>query len=121
MLADIFIDSKEKDFSKVDITNIADLYNAFINTKVRIQFEEKSNVKIDKLPKKLKQLFVLAKEEFFSDHLNLSSRLIFAHEDFELNDEKAQEILDYGVVVNFTGNRTPTFLHHIKLRGGLLR
>jgi hypothetical protein len=114
MLADIFIDSKEKDFSKLDIANIADLYNAFIDTKVRIQFEEKSNVKIDQLHKKLKQLFVLAREEFIADHLSLSSRVIFGHEDmgdFELNDEKAQEVLDYGVVVNFSANKTPTFLH----------
>ena len=62
---------------------------------MRIQFEEKSNLKIEQLPKKLQQLFVLARKEFFSDHLNLSSRVIFGHEDmgdFELNDEKAQEV-----------------------------
>jgi len=90
------------------------LYDAFIDTKVRIQFEEKSNVKIDQLPKKLKQLFVLAREEFFADHLNLSSRVIFGHEymgGFGLNDEKAQEVLDYGIVVSFSANKTPTFLH----------
>jgi hypothetical protein len=55
MLADIFID-KEKDFSNIEITNIADLYEEFIKKKITIQFEERSNTgKIEKLKKNVRQ------------------------------------------------------------------
>jgi hypothetical protein len=42
MLAYIFIDKDKDDLSTLEITNIASLYLAFIEAKVRIQIEEKS-------------------------------------------------------------------------------
>jgi ankyrin repeat protein len=112
MLADIFVD-KQKDFSTLEIANVAELYQHFLETKIRIKFEEKSDVKIGQLPKKLRQLFELAKNDFFSDHSKLSYTLLFEQEN-EIgvdDDEKIQEILEYGVVCEFKGNKTPTFLH----------
>ena len=41
MLADIFID-KEKDFSNIEITNVAELYNEFVEKKIKIQFDQRT-------------------------------------------------------------------------------
>jgi len=113
MLADIFIEKKEEDFSKLEIANIADLYEHFLETKIRIQYEEKNGVKIELLPKKLKQFFDKAKDDFYSDHIKLSLKLLFKinlEETYE--GEKLQELVDYGVIVDFvTVNKMPSFLH----------
>jgi ankyrin repeat protein len=113
MLADIFIDKKEGDFSKLDIANVADLYEHFLETKIRIQYEEKNGVKIELLPKKLKQFFDKAKDDFYSDHIKLSLKLLFkTNLEETYDDDKLQEIVDYGVIVDFvTVNRMPSFLH----------
>jgi ankyrin repeat protein len=111
MLADIYFD-REKDFSTIEITNYADLYHYFLETKIRIKFEEKSDpVNLEKLPKKLRQGFERAKEDFYSDHIDLSHKLFFNLGSI-WDDEEIQEIIEYGVVVAFNPiNETPSFLH----------
>jgi ankyrin repeat protein len=110
MLADIFVD-KEKDFSKIEITNIAELYHHFLESKIKIQIEEKSQRGVTR---EKKEKLDREKKMFYSDHIKLSSLILFENikeikQDLELSDE---EILEYGVVVAFAAsNKTPTFLH----------
>ena len=50
MIGDIFydkLDSKEE-FSKTKLVNLADLYHEFIETKIKIQVEEKNEQKISR-------------------------------------------------------------------------
>jgi hypothetical protein len=112
MLADIYFD-REKDFSTIEITNYAELYHHFLETKIGIKFEEKSDpVNLEKLPKKLRQGFERAKEDFYSDHIDLSYKLLFFNLGSIWDDEEIQEIIEYGVVVAFDPiNKTPSFLH----------
>jgi hypothetical protein len=113
MLADIFID-KEKDFSKIEISNIADLYKEFIEKKIKIKYEERSkSAKIEELPEEVKQFLF---DYCYSIHIKLSSKLLFEDNnamsyDVLNKEEKIQEILEYGVIVGFEQNKTPIFLH----------
>ena len=115
MLADIYFEKvkDEKEFSQRVLTNIADLYNQFIESKIEIQFERANdNVKINRLSKKLQKHLESDKINFYSDHIQLSSLILFEQNNqndigLELDE---QEILEYGVIVAFT-NKTPTFLH----------
>jgi ankyrin repeat protein len=111
MMADIFLDN-EKDFSKIEITNYAELYHHFIETMVEVNFVNRKQID----PNKNQGLFKREKNTFYLDHIKLSSNLLFENNNEtsleEFNDEeKIQEILEYGVVVAFTENKTPTFLH----------
>jgi hypothetical protein len=106
MLADIYF---EKINGSIRIINFAYLYHEFIEAKIRIQIKEKSKrVMTREKPEKLKR----EKEMFYSDHIKLSSLILFEQSnpndiDLELDE---QEILEYGVIVSFT-NKTPSFLH----------
>jgi hypothetical protein len=113
MLADIFIDKDKDDLSTLEITNIAMLYLAFIEAKIRIQIEEKSKrvMTLVKAPKLERE-----KKMFYSDHFKLSSSILFDDDYHNLNKQELdlsdEEILEYGIVVAFTANnKTPTFLH----------
>jgi hypothetical protein len=113
MLADIFIDKDKHDLSTLEITNIAQLYNEFIETKIKIQIEEKSKrvMTLVKAPKLERE-----KKMFYSDHFKLSSSILFDDDYHNLNKQELdlsdEEILEYGIVVAFTANnKTPTFLH----------
>jgi ankyrin repeat protein len=114
MLADIYfeqINENEKTYSKVKITNIADLYNEFVESKIRIQLEEKC--KRDMTREKSQKL-EREKKMFYSDHVKLSSSILFEiKKENKLNLELGEEeILEYGIVVEFTpNNKTPRFLH----------
>ena len=86
MLADIYFEKvkDEKEFSKIILTNIADLYNQFIESKIEIQFERANdNVKINRLSKKLQKHLESDKKNFYSDHIKLSSLILF-----EQNNQK---------------------------------
>jgi ankyrin repeat protein len=115
MLADIYFDKETDSSSQIEIANLAELYNQFVEAKIRItQSEEKGKVKLEKLAKKYRKLI---EDDFYSDHVKLSSKLLFENYN-ELNldefndEEKCQEILEYGIVVAFTAtNKTPRFLH----------
>jgi hypothetical protein len=75
MLADIYfekINLQTVDLPKLDIANIAELYNQFIETKMRIQYEEKSKIEIERDQDRFEE----EKEKFFSDHMKLSSSLL---------------------------------------------
>jgi replicative DNA helicase len=115
MLADIYFDKETDSSSQIEIANLAELYNQFVEAKIRItQSEEKGKVKLEKQAKKYRKLI---EDDFYSDHVKLSSKLLFENYN-ELNldefndEEKCQEILEYGIVVAFTAtNKTPRFLH----------
>jgi ankyrin repeat protein len=115
MLADIYFDKETDSSSQIEIANLAELYNQFVEAKIRItQSEEKGKVKLEKFAKKYRKLI---EDDFYSDHVKLSSKLLFENYN-ELNldefndEEKCQEILEYGIVVAFTAtNKTPRFLH----------
>jgi hypothetical protein len=115
MLADIYFEKvkDEEEFSQIILTNIADLYNQFIESKIEIQFERTNdNMKIKQLSKRLQNYLESDKRNFYSDHIKLSSLILFEQKnqnkiDLEFDE---QEILEYGVIVAFT-NKTPTFLH----------
>jgi ankyrin repeat protein len=114
MLADIYIDKvnskKRSDLSKIEITNIADLYNQFLEKKVRIQYEEKSKIEIDRDQDRFDE----DKEKFFEKHIKLSSSILFEDRkealNLDLNEKDEKRIIKYGVIVAFT-NKTPLFLH----------
>jgi ankyrin repeat protein len=116
MLADIYFEKvkNEEEFSKLILTNIADLYNQFIESKIEIQFERtNNNTKIASLSRKFKEYFEDSKQKFYSNHIKLSSLILFEQNNqkeigLELNE---QDILEYGVIVAFTVNKMPTFLH----------
>jgi hypothetical protein len=116
MLADIYVGKKEEDLSRIELANVAVLYHHFLETKIRIQYEEKSGVKIEQMPKKVKQLFEQAKTHFYLDHTRMASKLLCTLNTNNFNDEirdleEMEAILEYGVIVAFTPNKTPTFLH----------
>jgi ankyrin repeat protein len=109
MLADIFI-SKEKDFSKLEIANIAELYNEFTETMIRETFKNRKSIE----PSQNQGLFKREKDLFYSDHSKLSALCLFENENQNKHDLKLseREILDFGIIVNFTLNtKAPTFLH----------
>jgi ankyrin repeat protein len=116
MLADIYFErvKKREDFSNLILTNIAELYNEFIESKIKIHFERtNNNIKIEQLSKQIQErLLEILKTEFYSDHTKLSSLIIFEQNNQNEFDEenKVQTILEYGVIVAFK-NRIPTFLH----------
>ena len=119
ILADIYFENaKNKQvFSNSILSNIGELYNEFIESKIIIQFETtNNNTKIAQLSKQFKKYFEDSKEKFYSDHIKLSTFILFEQNDQNkissewANNEKIQEILEYGVIVGFT-NGVPTFLH----------
>jgi ankyrin repeat protein len=114
MLADIYFDKvkDEKEFSQIILTNIADLYNQFIESKIEIQFERtNNNTKIASLSRKFKEYFEDSKQKFYSNHIKLSSLILFEQNNQNDMCLELNEILEYGVIVAFTVNKTPTFLH----------
>jgi ankyrin repeat protein len=119
MLADIYFEKvkNKEDFSNLILTNIAELYNEFIESKIKIQFERtNNNIKIEQLSKQFKKYFDESKKEFYSDHAKLSSLILFEENsknkiDLEFDEEdQVKAILDYGIIVAFK-NGIPTFLH----------
>jgi ankyrin repeat protein len=114
MLGDIYFGQQINRNSEISfaskITNIADLYHHFVENKIIILYEEKNNLKIEQLSKQFKTLFEMSKNNFYSDHMKLSSLILL--ENSEKLDLKLtrEEILEYGVIVEFT-DKTPTFLH----------
>ncbi len=107
MLADIYFEKvkDEEEFSQIILTNIADLYNQFIESKIEIQFERtNNNTKIADLSEQFREYFEDSKRKFFSDHIQLSSLILF--EQNNPNDIvlelKEKVILEYGVIVAFT-------------------
>jgi ankyrin repeat protein len=111
MLADIYFEKvkDEEEFSQINLTNIADLYNQFIESKIKIKYK-KIGIKIEND----EELFEEQKEKFYANHIKLSSSILFENknkkldDDFKEKDEK--RIMKDGIVVAFT-NKTPTFLH----------
>jgi ankyrin repeat protein len=113
MLADIYFGKvkHKEEFSKLILTNIADLYNQFIESKIEIQFERtNNNIKIADLSDQFKEYFEDSKRKFYSDHIKLSSLILFEQKNQNDIGLELDEILEYGVIVAFT-NKTPTFLN----------
>jgi len=119
MLADIYFEKvkNKEDFSNLILNNISELYNGFVENKIKIQFERtNNNVKIEQLSKQFKKYFEDSKKEFYSNHTKLSSLILFEQNNkneigLELDEEdKVQAILEYGVIVAFK-NGIPSFLH----------
>jgi hypothetical protein len=116
MLADIYfvqIRNKQVSTANIKISNLAELYNEFIETKIRIQYEEKLNFQIESD----RDRFEDDKEKFYENHIKLSASILFEKNkkeaiialEFKEKDEK--RIIKYGVVVAFSMNKIPTFLH----------
>jgi ankyrin repeat protein len=105
MLANIYFEKvkNKEDFSNLILTNIAELYSEFIETKIKIQFN-KSGIEIERN----QDLFEEQKEKFYENHGKLSNLILFKKEDLAEIDEK--RIIKYGIIVAFT-KRIPTFLH----------
>jgi hypothetical protein len=119
MLADIYFErvKNKEDFSNLILTNIAELYNEFIENKIKIHFKRTNNdIEIEQLSKQFKKYFEDSKRDFYSDHTKLSWLILFGQNNqnkigLEFDEEdKVQAILEYGVIVAFT-NGIPTFLH----------
>jgi truncated hemoglobin YjbI len=74
ILADIYFErvKNKEDFSNLILTNIAELYNEFIESKIKIQYEEKSKIEIHIDQDRFEE----EKDRFFENHEKLSN-LIF--------------------------------------------
>jgi ankyrin repeat protein len=112
MLADICFErvKNKEDFSNLILTNIAVLYNEFIESKIKIQYEEKSKIEI-----KIDQdRFEEEKEKFYKNHERLSNLILFENKNKKdekaLTEKEEKRIIKYGVIVAFK-NGIPTFLH----------
>jgi ankyrin repeat protein len=117
MLADIYLDKVNRNKSelsgsnKIEIANLGDLYSEFLEKKVRIQYEEKSKIEIDRD----RDRFDEDKEKFYEQHTKLAVSLLFEDRKEALhlvmNERDEKRIVKYGVIVAFSTNKTPTFLH----------
>jgi ankyrin repeat protein len=111
MLADIYFEKakNKQEFSQIILTNIADLYNQFIESKIKIQYK-KIGIEIEKD----EELFEKQKEIFYANHIKLSSSLLFENKNKKLDDDLKEKdekrIMKDGIVVAFT-NKKPTFQH----------
>jgi ankyrin repeat protein len=111
MLADIFHERVEnqEDFSNLILSNIAELYNEFIESKIKIQYK-KIGIEIEND----EELYEEQKEKIFNNHENLSNLILFEtcdkKEEKSLTEKEEKRIIKYGIIVAFT-NGIPTFLH----------
>jgi ankyrin repeat protein len=110
MLADIYFEKvKNKDFSNLILNNIAELYNEFIESKIKIQYK-KSGIDIEND----QELYDEQKEKFYKNHIQLSSSILFESSDKKeeenFTEKEEKRIIKYGVIVAFK-KRIPTFLH----------
>jgi hypothetical protein len=106
MIADIFMDELNNSM-ELKINNLSDLYDMFIETKLRIKFEEKYPGVITRERRR----FEREKSDFDEDHKRLSSKIIFKYKDEILVLKFTEiEILEYGLIVSFS-NGMPAFLH----------
>jgi ankyrin repeat protein len=112
MIADIYfykLDSKE-DFSAINLSNMADLFDNFVEKKFDIQFEEKWGQE----KTKHKDDYEEKKEKFYHDHIIHSSYVLFNKKETDIPDIKeneAKRIVKFGLIVSFNKNKIPTFLH----------
>jgi ankyrin repeat protein len=109
MLDDIYFEKikDDKDFSNLILVNLTDLYTQFIESKIRIQYEEKLKIEIDRDQDRFEE----QKDKFYAQHIKLSSSILFESKNQKEDNERDQKrIVKYGVIVAFT-NGIPTFLH----------
>ena len=111
MLSDIFSEQIQGDAcSHLKINSIAELYKEFVESKIRIQYEEKSQIEIERDPDR----FDAEKENFYADHIKLSASILYGknREKFaaDCKERDQKRLVKYGVVVAFT-NGIPSFLH----------
>jgi ankyrin repeat protein len=112
ILADIYFERVEnqEDFSNLILSNIAELYNEFIESKIKIQYEEKSKIEIQIDQDRFEE----EKEKFYKNHINFSSSILFETFDKKientLKERDEKRIIKYGVIVAFK-NGIPLFLH----------
>jgi ankyrin repeat protein len=106
MLADIYFErvKNKENFSNLILNKIAQMYNEFIESKIKIHFI-KSGIEIERN----QDLFEEQKERFFKNHIKLSSSILFQLEN-DLTEKEEKSIIKYGVIVAFK-NGIPTFLH----------
>ena len=81
MLADIYFErvKNKEDFSNLILNNIALLYNEFIESKIKIQFERtNNNIEIRQLSNEIQKIVLeFLETKFYSDHTKLSSLILF--------------------------------------------
>jgi ankyrin repeat protein len=111
MLADIFHErvKNKDDFSKLILENIAELYNEFIKSKIKIQYK-KIGIEIEND----EELYEEQKEKIYENHIKLSSSILFEtcdkKEEKALTEKEEKRIIKYGIIVAFK-NGIPLFLH----------
>jgi ankyrin repeat protein len=112
ILADIYFErvKNKEDFSNLILTNIAELYNEFIESKIKIQYEEKSKIEIHIDPDRFEE----EKDRFFENHEKLSNLIFFENKnkklENDLTEKEEKRIIKYGIIVAFK-NGIPLFLH----------
>jgi ankyrin repeat protein len=113
MLGDIYFEKVEnkEDLSNLILTNIAELYrNEFIETKIKIQYEEKCKIEIHIDQDRFEE----EKEKFYENHEKLSNLVLFENKtkklEKDLTEKEENRIIKYGIIVAFK-NGIPLFLH----------
>ena len=109
MIADIYFEKldSEEDFKTIELGNMADLFEKFVEKKFNIQFEDKDKIEIARV----QNLFEEQRKKFYEDHIRLSSYVLLnkiESEILNINDE--QRIIKFGLIVQFR-NKIPIFLH----------
>ena len=81
----------KEDFSNLILSNIAELYNKFIETKIKIQFI-RSGIEIERN----QDLYEEQREKFYENHIKLSSLILF-ESDYQ---KKENDLLNFCVSIN---------------------
>ena len=86
------------------------MYNQFIESKIKIQYEEKCKIEIHIDQDRFED----EKEKFYINHETLSNLVLFENktkkEEKALTEKEEKRIIKYGVIVAFK-NGIPLFLH----------
>ena len=109
MIADIFYEKLNmvEEFAILKLSNIADLYHEFIETKFNIQFEQKYKYEIARD----QDDYEARKKQFYVDHIKYSSQLLFGNVEPQCQNELDEKrIVKFGFIIYFK-NKLPIFLH----------
>jgi hypothetical protein len=115
MLADIYFErvKNKEDFSHSILTNISELYNEFVESKIKIQFI-RSGIEIERN----QDLYEEQMEKFYENHIKLSSLIIFENKNKKLEkaltEKEEKRIIKFGIIVSFT-KKFPLFCINLLL------
>ena len=103
MIADIYFDklNSKEDFSTFELSNLADLYDKFVEKKFSIQFIEKWKQEKTQNQDDYEE----KKEKFYEGHIKYSLMILMKN-----NEKEKRSLKKFGIIVDFK-DKVPIFLH----------